>query len=182
MLGFAKVFPRRPARTGCWGIIAGMSIEIRPITPDDHDWVMQFLEEVAHSLRVVSRGVLHEPGALPGFIGWHNGERAALLTYHIANGELEVVTLHSAVEGQGLGSALLQAAQDAAIAHNCRRLWLITTNDNTHAIRFYQKRGMVIKAVHVNALPHSRTIKSEIPLIGNDGIPIRDEIEFEIIF
>ncbi|KAA3660843.1 MAG: GNAT family N-acetyltransferase [Chloroflexi bacterium] len=159
-----------------------MSIEIKAISQDDHVWVMHFLEEVAHSLRVVSRGVLHEPGKLPGFIGWHEGKRASLLTYHIANGELEVVTLHSDVEGQGLGSGLLQATQDIAIDHKCHRLWLITTNDNTNAIRFYQKQGMLIKAIHINALAHSRTLKPEIPFIGNDGIPIRDEIEFEASF
>ncbi len=159
-----------------------MSIEIKPITQADRGWVLQFLEAVAHSLRVVSRGVLHEPGTLPGFIGWCDGKPAALLTYHIANNELEVVTLHSEVEGQGLGSTLLQAAQSVAIENKCRRLWLITTNDNTHAIRFYQKRGMVITAVYPNALAHSRTLKPEIPLLGNDGIPIRDEIEFSIYF
>lgn len=159
-----------------------MSIEIKPVSADDNAWVMRFLAEVAHSVQVVSCGVLHEPGKLPGFIGWHNGQRAALLTYNIANGEFEVVTLHSAIKGQGLGSALLQAAHAAAMANNCRRLWLITTNDNTQAIRFYQKRGMVMTAVHVDALTHARTLKPEIPLIGNNGIPIRDEIEFEISF
>jgi len=157
-----------------------MSIEIKPITQGDYVWVMQFLEEVAHSVRIVSRGNLHEPAKLSGFIGLHNGKAAALLTYRIVNGELEVVTLHSSVEGQGLGSGLLQAAQKVAAKNKCRRLWLITTNDNTKAIRFYQKRGMVLTAVYANALAHSRTLKPEIPLIGNDGIPIRDEIEFEI--
>ena len=159
-----------------------MTIEIKPITAVEHAWALQFLSEVAHSVRVVSRGVLHEPGTLPGFVGWYSGQRDGLLTYHIANGELEVVTLHTSMQGVGVGSALLQAAQRVAVENGCRRIWLITTNDNTHAIRFYQKRGMVIKAIHINALAHSRTIKPEIPLIGNDGIPIRDEIEFEIIF
>ncbi len=156
-----------------------MAIEIKPITAADSPWVMVFLEEVAHSVRVVSRGVLHEPGRLPGFVGLYEGQPRALLTYHIANGELEVVTLHSALAGKGLGTALLQAAQKVARQNNCQRLWLITTNDNTQAIRFYQKRGMVITAVHVNALAHSRTIKPDIPLLGNDGIPLRDEIELE---
>jgi ribosomal protein S18 acetylase RimI-like enzyme len=63
----------------------------------------------------------------------------------------------------------------------CKRLWLITTNDNLHALRFYQRRGMHIAAVHVNALEESRRIKPEIPLMGMDGIPLRDEIELEIM-
>lgn len=55
----------------------------------------------------------------------------------------------------------------------------MTTNDNTHALRFYQKRGFVITAIRVNAMEEQRK-KKPIPLTGNDGIPIRDEIELEI--
>jgi DNA-3-methyladenine glycosylase I len=62
----------------------------------------------------------------------------------------------------------------------CRRLWLVTTNDNLNALRFYQKRGFALVAVHRNALEISRKLKPEIPLIGADGIPLRDEIELEI--
>jgi hypothetical protein len=36
-------------------------------------------------------------------------------------------------------------------------------------------------ALHHNAIDLSRKLKPEIPLIGMDGIPIRDEIELEII-
>jgi RimJ/RimL family protein N-acetyltransferase len=63
----------------------------------------------------------------------------------------------------------------------CQRIWLITTNDNMPALRFYQKRGFRLVAVHQNALDYSRTLKPEIPLIGLEGIPLRDEIELEII-
>jgi ribosomal protein S18 acetylase RimI-like enzyme len=59
-------------------------------------------------------------------------------------------------------------------------LWLITTNDNIHAIRWYQRRGFVIATVYVNALAESRNLKPEIPLIGDHDIPLRDEIEFEM--
>ena len=57
----------------------------------------------------------------------------------------------------------------------------ITTNDDLDAIRFYQRRGWTITAVHVNALAESRKIKPSIPEIGNYGIPLRDEIEFELV-
>ena len=48
-------------------------------------------------------------------------------------------------------------------------------------LHFYQKRGFHLVAVHQNALDYSRTLKPEIPLIGMDGIPLRDEIELEIV-
>jgi ribosomal protein S18 acetylase RimI-like enzyme len=54
-------------------------------------------------------------------------------------------------------------------------------NDNLHALRFYQKRGFVLVALHRNALEASRKLKPEIPLVGIDGIPIRDEIELELV-
>jgi hypothetical protein len=58
---------------------------------------------------------------------------------------------------------------------------LITTNDNTAALRFWQKRGFKLLRVHRNAVEKSRKLKPEIPLTGNDGIPIRDEIELEMM-
>ena len=64
---------------------------------------------------------------------------------------------------------------------DCKRIWLITTNDNINAIKFYQKCGFVFSAVYCDAIKNSRRIKPEIPLIGNFNIPIRDELEFELI-
>jgi hypothetical protein len=71
--------------------------------------------------------------------------------------------------------------KDAARAQSCKRLWLITTNDNTHALRFYQRRGFVLVSVHANAVAAARAIKPQIPLLGNDGVPIRDEIELDLM-
>jgi ribosomal protein S18 acetylase RimI-like enzyme len=64
---------------------------------------------------------------------------------------------------------------------NYRRIWLVTTNDNTPALRFYQKKGFIIIRIFANALQESHRLKPEIPLTGLDGIPIRDEIELEYI-
>jgi hypothetical protein len=60
------------------------------------------------------------------------------------------------------------------------RLWLITSNDNLNAIRFYQRRGMRLTAVHRGAIDEARQIKPSIPLIGEHGIPIHDELELEL--
>ena len=68
-----------------------------------------------------------------------------------------------------------------AQAQEFRRVWLITTNDNTPAVRFYQKKGFSLVAVYRNAIEASRKLKPEIPLKGIDGIPIRDEIELELL-
>lgn len=61
------------------------------------------------------------------------------------------------------------------------RLWLVTTNDNPDALRFHQRRGFRIAAVHAGAMAASRRIKPAIPEIGACGIPIGDEIELEYL-
>ncbi len=155
-------------------------LTIKPITENDRPWIADVVREHWVSEVVVSRGKVHHPGGLPGFVAWKSGERFGLLTYRIEEAECEVVTLDSQREGLGIGTALINAAREAARSAGCTRLWLITTNDNLHALRFYQKRGFVIAAVHVNALAESRRLKPEIPLTGFDDIPLRDEIELEI--
>jgi len=144
-------------------------------------WAGAFVEREWGSARQVSRGVLYHVLDYPGFVVIVNGQPQGIVTYQIANGQCEVLLLHSAVEGIGAGSALIEHVIEQARRSNCTRIWLITTNDNYHAIRWYQKRGFTIAAVHVNALEHSRKLKPEIPMFGNDGIPLRDEIEFEML-
>ncbi len=89
------------------------------------------------------------------------------------------MTLDSLEEFQGIGSALLKAAEGIAQAHHCTRIWLVTTNDNLNALRFYQKRGYRITGVHPDAVTEARKLKPYIPTIGEFGIPLRDEIELE---
>lgn len=154
---------------------------VRELETNDREWVGHFLREQFGSTRVVSRGVLHEADRLPGFVALLDGVPSASLTYHVANKELEVVTLHSARPGLGLGSRLLEAARAKARSLGCRRMWLITTDDNEPAIRFYERWGMKLAAVHHEAIAQSRMLKPEIPLFGVDGQPIRDEVEFELL-
>ena len=155
------------------------AVAVRAIEPSDLEWVQAFCLKYSGALRVVSRGILHQLDELPGFLGSLHGTPAALLTYHITTGGLEVVTLDAAQRDQGLGTSLLEAARDRARELGCRRLWLITTNDNEPAIRFYSRRGMELVAIHRGAIAESRKIKQEIPRFGVEGRPIDDEVEFE---
>ena len=148
---------------------------------EDRPWALHLLQENWGSAIMVTRGKIHRVDELPGFIAIHDDKSAGLITYEIVNDQCEITSLNSLVEGQGIGSALVDAVKDAATTAGCRRLWLTTTNDNTAALRFWQKRGFKLVAVYPDAVEQSRKIKPEIPLIGNDGIPIRDEIEIEMI-
>jgi GNAT superfamily N-acetyltransferase len=155
------------------------TITVRELESHDQPWMHDFLLTYNHSLRVDSRGTLHHVLELPGLIATCNAIPSALLTYHVADQQFEVVTLHAAVQRRGLGAQLLAVARDRARLLGCQRLWLITTNDNEPAIRFYERQGMTLVAIHHNALDESRKLKPEIPLVGRNGIPLRDEVEFE---
>lgn len=49
-----------------------------------------------------------------------------------------------------------------------------------NAIRFYQKRGFDMIKIHHNAVDVARKLKPSIPILGDFGIPIKHEIEFEM--
>jgi ribosomal protein S18 acetylase RimI-like enzyme len=102
-----------------------------------------------------------------------------LVTYRVEKQECEIITLNSFAEREGVATELLQAAERAALQSGCNRLWVITTNDNLDALRFYQRRGFTITKVHTDTLKESRRLKPEIPEIGLYEIPIHDEIELE---
>ena len=157
------------------------NITLLPINADDHELVAQFMFEHWGSNKAISRGVVYHPQNLPGFVASYKGEKVGLVTYNIVDESCEIVTINSVRQFAGVGTALIEAVRDIALKSGCKRLWLITTNDNMNALRFYQKRGFEIVAIHRNALDISRKLKPEIPLIGNDGIPLRDEIELEMI-
>jgi ribosomal protein S18 acetylase RimI-like enzyme len=157
-----------------------MSFETRALAETDCEWVRQLLQAHWGDPVVVSRGRLHHADRLPGFIALRNGVPMGLLTFHIDGDQLEVVTLNSLEECQGIGTALLQAAQRTARAAHCRRLWLITTNDNVRAREFYTRRGLAVAAIHQGAIDASRKLKPQIPQHGIEGVPVRDEIEFAL--
>lgn len=156
------------------------SFDIRSVDDVEPERILNFLERRWGSQMVVSRGKLYDAAQLPGYFACHHKRIIGLVTYHIAGTNCEIVTLDSEVEQIGVGTALIDAVRTAATAANCHRLWLITTNDNLSALGFYQRRGFRITAVHADALERSRQLKPQIPLIGQDNIPLRDEIELEM--
>lgn len=99
-----------------------------------------------------------------------------IISYAWTTKWLEIVSLDSLVENQGIGSQLLQAAEKIAQENDRHQTSLITTNDNLRALGFYQKRGYHLTELYPNAVAKARQIKPEIPLQADNGIPIRDEL------
>jgi ribosomal protein S18 acetylase RimI-like enzyme len=156
-------------------------MRVRPRSPADEPAVAAFLERWWSS-RVARRGEVVRPLDHPALVAEDDERRLlGVLTYVIDGESCEVLTLHAHERFRGVGTALVSAVRSIAVDAGCRRLWLITTNDNVEALRFYQRRGFRLAALHAGAVDASRArLKPEIPAVGNHGIPLRDELELEM--
>src|SRR5215211_7001934 len=152
-------------------------MRIREREPAEHKAVERFLRE-RDSARVARLGELVDSLEHPTLIAeGDDGSIAGVLTYVIEGDACEILTLHAAEGHGGTGTALLNAVEQAAAERGCRRLWVLTTNDNVDALRFYQRRSFRLAQLNPGAVDESRTtLKPEIPETGEYGIPLRDEI------
>ena len=156
-------------------------IELRSLEGPDREWAAVFLHERWGGV-VARRGELVDPTGLPGFVAFADGERAGLTTYAVRGDGCELVTIDSLREGIGVGRTLLDAVREAAVTAGCRRLWLVTTNDNVRALEIYQRWGMELAAFRRHAVTEARkTLKPSIPEYAANGIPFRDELELELV-
>lgn len=146
------------------------------------------LEELHERLRVewtgdvlVSRGVAHELSDLSLLVALDAESIVGLASYLVGGDECELVTLNAFEPSRGIGSVLLDSLSREARSVGCGRLLLTTTNDNLAAQRFYQSRGLRLAAIHRGAVDDARRLKPSIPLVGEHGIEIHDELEFELV-
>ena len=156
-------------------------ISLRRLNKADLPRLRQVWKENWGDEFMVEHGVIYHPDTLDGFIALDGHEWVGEITYNFSKDGCEIVTLDSNREGQGLGTKLINAVVEEARKQHCKRVFLITTNDNLNALGFYQKRGFEMVKIYRGAVNDSRKIKPSIPLIGMNNIPLRDEIELEII-
>ena len=125
------------------------------------------------------RGEIIDGTKLDGFLLQENNKIIGSITYKFFGDVCEIVSLDSKKENIGIGTALLKEVEMVTIESNCKKLRLITTNDNLRALQFYQKRGYCLTKIYPNAMDEVRKVKPDIPLLGENNIPLRDEIELE---
>jgi 2-oxo-4-hydroxy-4-carboxy--5-ureidoimidazoline (OHCU) decarboxylase/GNAT superfamily N-acetyltransferase len=156
-------------------------VTVRPMTSEDAGWADRLLSGYQGTRMTARLGELLDPLQLPGLVAEVGGSPVGLLTYQLKGDQMEALTVHAQASGHGAGSALVAAAVDRAREAGAKRLWLVTTNDNLRAIRFYLRRGMHVARVHQGAVDRDRALKPEMsPVNGENGIPMRDLVEFEL--
>jgi ribosomal protein S18 acetylase RimI-like enzyme len=154
-------------------------MRVRAAEDGDRAALRAFLERW-DSLRVARLGAVEHPLDHPALVAERDGRLVGALTYVVRGADCEVLTLHTDDRRQGVGTALIVEVKGIARRAGCTRLWLITTNDNVDALRFYQRRGFRLAALHPGAVDDSRAhLKPEIPEIGDHGIRLRDELVLE---
>ena len=155
-------------------------MQVRRVTPDDRAWVAETIVGAFASTKVVSRGRVHDDASvLDGYVVESDGRPVGCALWHEIEGDAELVVLVTTYRGAGAGTALLDAVVDHARKAQWKRLWLITTNDNTDSLRLYQRAGWDWVGWHRDSVTEARPLKPELPEVGAHGIRIRHEIELE---
>ncbi len=157
------------------------SVPIRAVIDSDRKQVKRIIEARWGAPQVVVHDTIYHPAELQGFLAADGENIHGLATFRIEAEACEIVSLDALLPRAGIGTALVEAVAGAARAAGCRRLWLVTTNDNLDALRFYLRRGFRLVAVHAGAVDRARLLKPAIPEVGDYGIPMHDELELELV-
>jgi len=126
---------------------------------------------------MIVHGEICRPEGPEGFVA---DDWAGVVTYLVRDRECKIISLNGLEPNRGIGSALIEAVVEDARGQACPRVFLSTTNEYSRALGFYQRRGFTLAAVRPGAINETRGRKPAIPLLGENGIPLRDEIELEM--
>jgi len=157
------------------------AMQVRHLTNDERSALTGWITHTAGSPVAVTPLSTYDVRELDGFVAVDVDEIAGVLTYAIGRRTCEIVTIDAFKESRGTGSALMNAVKSLARQRACTRLTLFTTNDNLRAQRFFDHHGFRLAAFYPDAMDAVRQIKPTVPATGNNGIPLRDMIRFELI-
>jgi ribosomal protein S18 acetylase RimI-like enzyme len=154
-------------------------ITVRDLADADVAWAASLLDVELAGRWQARRGELVDVLALPGLVAESEAQPVGLLTYRLDDARCEIEALAATMPGMGIGTALVDELQRRAGRVPIR---VVTTNDNMPALAFYQRRGFHLVELRAGAVDESRrTLKPTIGLLGQGGLPIRDEIELELV-
>ncbi|HLK14168.1 MAG TPA: GNAT family N-acetyltransferase [Fimbriimonadaceae bacterium] len=154
-----------------------MGIEVRQATAADEEWVRARLIEYWHGPMIERTDEFIDASELPALIAVLDARPAGLATVMLHQDHGEVMTLDSSLEGRGVGSALMTAAEVLVREAGLSEIRVFTANSNLNALGFYQRRGYRMWAIHRDTIARARAQKPEIPLYAENRIRNADEVE-----
>lgn len=108
-----------------------------------------------------------------GAVAECDGEAVGVALWRGDGTSTELTYLWAFETGDGIGTRLIEAMFERVATP----IWVVTTNDNVDALRFYQRLGFRLRDLRAGAVDDARRdLKPAIP-VERDGIAIRDELE-----
>lgn len=156
-------------------------MEIRLTTPADAPRVAKLMADYWGGEPLVVRAKNFYPSQLDGLLALIDNEIIGFLFFDIREQTCEIIVLEVFDKFNGIGTMLINQLKLIAQERNCNRIYLTTHNDNLDALRFYQRRGFHICAIHIDSVKFGREMKPSIPMVGEYNIPLRDEIDLELL-
>jgi hypothetical protein len=152
-----------------------VTVAARPIGPDDAALVEQVIVGEFGSPAIASADGTgtcgNRPGSSPSGTASAWGWRSTDSPARSANWWRPA--------GSGSARRCCPPSSSKARLAGCRQVWLVTTNDNTGVLRFYQRNGFDLAELRRFAVDEARRVKPQIPALGDDAIPIRHELVLE---
>jgi ribosomal protein S18 acetylase RimI-like enzyme len=154
-----------------------MPVVVRQAAPENRNDIERFLIERWKSVNIAYNGGIYGMSHAPAFVAYAESQLVGLITLRQRPDALQMMTIDALAPGQGIGTALIAAAENYAREKGERRILVSTTNNNARGIAFYEKRGFRVHEVRPGAVAASRKLKPQIPEFDEQGLAITDEID-----
>lgn len=151
-----------------------LEFSVRAATPIDRREIEDICDRAWGETEIDAFGTTFDVLAGVNLLAEAEGRLIGLLSLAVDHGELAVVLLsvYPEFQGQGVGSALLRAAEEVARERRLPSIRASISNDDIPGSDFYQRQGFVIYEVAVGLLADVLGSAAG----GFGGIPVRDEI------
>ena len=154
------------------------NLVVREPSRNEIDWLLDESIDLGGPV-IVSSGRLYELSRQELLIAVAAEEPVGFVAFRCEGEKAEVLAIKSLHRQHGIGTTLLAHVEDVVRRRGVGEVVLVTTNDNTDALRFYQRRGYQILDFQRNAFRDVLLLKGLDPnavIIGQHGIVVRDVI------